>query len=550
MSILPDATLTCITSNRDPDDIPDDIWISIFECISSLAQIGRLMLTCRRFYTLASPLRRLELNWTTSDSTLRKLNGWMGAYRKSIALPQKLTLRLSMQIRFVPWAADPAYIINQSLRQYVVMHACIPFFTSLREVVLHETTVSPYTYTVLATLPALRSLSLLRCTFSGLLQPPAPAIAAMFLSLSFLPGNSDHHQEQYHEQEQKVVQPTTFTPLPITYLALTPKMPINYYYRPLTSVPAFHHPLNILHTICASTISTLCVEWTDYLAALFVLHKWLFPALRDLDATTPSLSRSLLQSLVAFVHTCASDPKIEMGINEEHLLELQICALEMPLVGEWLQEGRLQVRLQEKEYVFNNDDDDFPFPASFFRPPFYSSPYVHTHDEQPTLDRFAPTQSLSVGSLLSALERLPKTLQILEVKLVKWSIGEGTELLFAIRELFPDIRSLVFRYGEGGLPANLFVTLSGDIIPGLPNLHTLKLISDPACRMIQATRPFTDVDPVLEHTDLEGYLRGWNRYCKSLRCVQVDVGPCWERRFEGDQWVDVTAARDEGRTNA
>ena len=42
----------------------------------------------------------------------------------------------------------------------------------------------------------------------------------------------------------------------------------------------------------------------------------------------------------------------------------------------------------------------------------------------------------------------------------------------------------------------------------------------------------------LEHSDLGDYLVGWNRYCRSLRHVQLAWGSWWERKFEGDRWVE------------
>jgi hypothetical protein len=43
---------------------------------------------------------------------------------------------------------------------------------------------------------------------------------------------------------------------------------------------------------------------------------------------------------------------------------------------------------------------------------------------------------------------------------------------------------------------------------------------------------------VLEEGDLRDYLIGWNRYCRHLRCVQLNKEVLWERRFEGDKWVE------------
>ena len=46
-------------------------------------------------------------------------------------------------------------------------------------------------------------------------------------------------------------------------------------------------------------------------------------------------------------------------------------------------------------------------------------------------------------------------------------------------------------------------------------------------------------DHILMKGDLKDYLGGWNRYCKSLRHVQVEKSRWWERKFDGDPWLRV-----------
>lgn len=41
----------------------------------------------------------------------------------------------------------------------------------------------------------------------------------------------------------------------------------------------------------------------------------------------------------------------------------------------------------------------------------------------------------------------------------------------------------------------------------------------------------------LSQSELGDYLVGWNRYCPSLRTVQIDRRWWWERRFVGDPWA-------------
>ena len=52
----------------------------------------------------------------------------------------------------------------------------------------------------------------------------------------------------------------------------------------------------------------------------------------------------------------------------------------------------------------------------------------------------------------------------------------------------------------------------------------------------------------LDFSDLGDYLMGWNRYCKSLRFVQIDPLKAWERRFEGDAWGEIATSPDFERS--
>ena len=117
------------------------------------------------------------------------------------------------------------------------------------------------------------------------------------------------------------------------------------------------------------------------------------------------------------------------------------------------------------------------------------------------------------------------------------------------------------------------MTLGADILPDLAQLHTLKIVQEITC--VAASRSLTSLSQlpqnhhngfaaapvifafeelnadspgpapqnppagaVLEEGDLRDYLIGWNRYCKNLRCVQLNKDVLWERRFEGDRWAE------------
>jgi hypothetical protein len=177
-------------------------------------------------------------------------------------------------------------------------------------------------------------------------------------------------------------------------------------------------------------------------------------------------------------------------------------------------------------------------------------------------------ESLDLTGVLGGLESLPRSLETLDIQIRKWDI----ELLFAIRSLFHDIRSLIVRFGKGTFPADFLVSLGSNILFDLPHLHTIKLLFDESCipnnrqsatlhqgyfathvhYPVAAENEELEPEPAdmvvcisaLDHSDLGDYLMGWNRYCKSLRFVQIDPLIAWERRFEGDVWREIATPPD------
>ena len=76
-------------------EIPDDVWIEIFENVSEPATLARLVRTCHRFQDLAKkPLLR-EIRWFRPVTTNRNIDSWRNGYKDLVSLPRKLTLSLT-----------------------------------------------------------------------------------------------------------------------------------------------------------------------------------------------------------------------------------------------------------------------------------------------------------------------------------------------------------------------------------------------------------------------------------------------------------------------
>jgi len=102
-------------------EIPDDIWISIFEQIDDdPPTLAVLVRTCPLFHGLASKLLLRELKWFKSELTLRNIEAWEGVYSALVALPRKITIGVPFEF-------------TQVMRQSNVSFDFVsyPFFTNL-----------------------------------------------------------------------------------------------------------------------------------------------------------------------------------------------------------------------------------------------------------------------------------------------------------------------------------------------------------------------------------------------------------------------------------
>jgi len=77
------------------EDIPDDVWIDIFENVDDPAQLAILVRTCHRFRSLASNLLLRDLRWSKMESTYRNLQAWSNVYQGVTVLPRKLTVGIA-----------------------------------------------------------------------------------------------------------------------------------------------------------------------------------------------------------------------------------------------------------------------------------------------------------------------------------------------------------------------------------------------------------------------------------------------------------------------
>jgi hypothetical protein len=390
--------------------VPVDVWIVIFEHVANPAQLALLMRTCKFFNALAIRPMLYHVRWLIPGPTKLNIQAWAGVYKDVLALPRKLTVGIPLDFNtsrhleeyLVRLFSIPVGFVDLIVAQghpeaklHDEIFTQIPKFTCLRELVFDGTIISPFTYTTLALIPTLRSLTISNCTFSRLPTlfseyPSYKATCDMTIPFSF-----------------------PYATLPITHLSL--------HKNDIPTEAAYHptHPLNI---VTAPNLIFLSMTWTVGLQMNYAPKRWILPSLEELEVFMPLLSRDLVDSLASFAARCPLVPRISLSIERHNLSDQQLSAVQFPLRGVWSYKGPLQI-------------------ASF--------KCDQPREENAHLTRVLMNEPLALLPLLEGLAKLPKGLRELEIQLREWDV----ELLFAIRSLFPEIQQLLVRYGKGVYPA-------------------------------------------------------------------------------------------------
>ena len=188
-----------------------------------------------------------------------------------------------------------------------------------------------------------------------------------------------------------------------------------------------YNPYHPLHLITAENLTSLSITWNVNHSFTYGIKKWVLPKLSSLSVNIPLLTRDLIDSLVGFVQHCPLDPAVELDIERHNLSEQQIGSVHFPLRGVVKYRGPLPIASFPGRSIIRRSNESDP----------------------PTLAHLVMNEPLDLASVLSGLENLPRSLETLDIQIRKWDI----ELLFAIRSLFHDIRSLIIRFGKGSFPA-------------------------------------------------------------------------------------------------
>ncbi|KAF9552121.1 hypothetical protein CPC08DRAFT_303641 [Agrocybe pediades] len=432
------------------EDIPDDVWIDIFEFVEEPAQLAILVRTCRRFRALASNLLLRDLRWKNMESTYRNLEAWAGVYSTVTMLPRKLTLGIPFDFSTYRNVFLPQDALTPEMQLFDAIYEQISRFSNLREIIFDNTMISYHAYNVVASIPTIRSVSVHNC------------------SVYFLPSPfRDAHQTFINSGGNANAFNFPFATLPITHFSIKPT--VNEH-----GFPAYH-PLRL---ITAQTLESLCISWTGWVGVTYATKQWHLQNLTHLDVSMPLLTRDLVDSLVSFVANCPLRPRIKLHIERHSLSDQQIASVHFPLRGVYSYKGPLTIAAcSVASWAMN--------------PGTYRTKARDSQDH--TLVEMVMTEPVEVGMLVDGLERLPKCVESLEVQVRSWDV----EILFAVRHLFPGIKKLVVLYGMGEFSEDFLVTLGSSILFDLPKLHTLKLVNDKQC--LVTTRPIQTIGGVPVH---------------------------------------------------
>ncbi|PPQ90688.1 hypothetical protein CVT25_003725 [Psilocybe cyanescens] len=435
--------------------------------------------------------------------------------------------------------------MTPEMRLYDALYAQLPRFTQLHTLALDGTVVSLHTYDVLRGMPALRTLGLVNCTYIRLAVAFGAQIAAVAELAAAKAGvrtstgsgwavGGVEALPSVSSSLANATAPMMAAPARLAWSgsraewAANMRVPAAYAFArlPITALVLdkihsgasaggndWDQGSNVFHPmglVFARNLERLRMVWTPGAAEAWafawatygadgagaggswggVLHN-----IKELDVTIPMLTRDLVDSFVAFVgcctRTCISSkgkgkgkgkergPRIRLVVERHNFSEQHVGSVLVPVAGVWSYEGPLAIArtfLDVEADVDANQDTEDEGEGADEGANANASMNTNT-DTDMHLRKVVMTESLELPALLRGLEHLPKSVQALEVRMRTWDV----EVLFAVRELFRDVRELVVRYGRGEFGGDFFVTLGANILFDLPHLTTLKLMRDTSC---------------------------------------------------------------------
>ncbi|KAF9477107.1 hypothetical protein BDN70DRAFT_995166 [Pholiota conissans] len=557
-------------STDDALDLPDDVWIDIFELIPPRQLAANVQKTCTRFYFLAVRALLRHIHWVTPAQIEDALKLWGNTYSNRTLLPKWLWIGPVLESQ----SRDPLAIriLNLDPQFYRRIALQVSYFCSLQTFSISGMSYSDDIYRVLVNIPTLRDLRIIQCEYVMAASTPVQGL------------------------------------LPITHLRLHNNKIINQ----SSAIPNKSHPLSLL---TCPNLTHLAISWDDLTAESyrFIIHDPLgknhfnhkpialatrkapraSPNLRCVEIYIPHLDYTRFDGLISLTSPppTSSDVRVKIRIGKSVLSAEECRSLA----------SALQERHRLPVHTFINNVSQYGGVGGVwsYDGPFecfnvFPAPRKKVWDHQArtsVVDVDAASDNLftplthmrltppseSVQGIVVRLEQLRHPLQLKYLEVCVDNLD--MEILYAIRELCPNVQEIVVRYTMGRLIDEDFaIRLGASILPGLHHLRTLRIRYDALCistpektsRQPCVGRPPVEDLPIRNgdtknparrakkhassallrsqlsaaapragNTDafLYSYLVAWQRYCPELRRVQLGgVGVAWRRRWAGEKW--------------
>jgi len=518
--------------------LPNELWMTVFECVNSPSDLAKVLRTCRRFRDLSIRILHRRLIWNDPRHFARSLQFW-ASNPGMFTVPRSLTVGIS-QVQVPPIHVDrldravavvgmngmlwhvpvggivppanmpvlnppsetmatrtkPAFVADSIL--YQAMKAHIANFTQLVDLTFKKALLPDNIYDIIHGLPSLRVLHIEYCTFDQ----------------ATIAGAWDH------------------TTLPIMELSLLGLEGGALVTNALSLAKA--HNLRVLRFDMTACIFRLFTRMNP--GGVHIVPRHLesinvrLPEKKAWPSSPPEAQQQYIAPLIEFLAMC---PSVVSLTITSYMPEFFFPPGILPNLRSY--KGPMSTVVT----------------ITGHRP----LTYIYIIDGGAKLSEWTDT--------LTWLGRAHASLQELIAYVPSWD----DEILYAVTQLFPNLRMLHIRYGLGSPSEDTILSIGPHFVTRMPYMHTLHLFS-PRSRPAAELLVPKYVDPVVavsdfeeeEKRDPEAELRGligcWDRYCPQLREVQLlqdfvwrkaQVRPGekqggWEKREY--QWVD--GVRDYG----
>ncbi|KAF5380004.1 hypothetical protein D9615_006254 [Tricholomella constricta] len=502
--------------------LPREMWINVFESMESSSDLLKVVLTCKYFYSLAIRVLYRNIHWLGPFFYTQNVSFWKNHAPSVVLAPTSLTMAICLVNQMSYTRHDPTVGIVEEDGSWTVMpgahHSTIPPPQSTYRNPHFSKKLTFYASQVMydAILKRVSSFTKLRELVFHLSELPD----TIFSTIKLLPCLKNL-SIQYCTLPAIDLEPDpSFSELPLTELTL-------WFNKGEPDTVSKSNWVYTLYLCTAKNLRTLRVDWTSTTGR--------FLSQRNPIAPIAPL-RTLTEVAIRF-------PPGKLWLSDE-----DEKAANDPLTAFLLGSPSIE------RFSCVNRRFQFRFPATVLSKLNFccggaasvvgllnSRPVEHVQLSDVERDL------AGVVHTLQKIARLKPHLQTLSFSMHKWD----EEILYALVDLFADVRKLRIKFTAGFIQEQSLLSLGARFLYRFPQLETLQLYQIPSpspdagdhhasplsrvkqiphIEVLPRNAPADDDDAVKE------FLSAWRRSCPSLRQVQLTERFVWRRAFNGDEW--------------